>query len=163
MVKSSDFIQEGQPEIVQPPIIPWIESSFTGARVARYLQEVFIQRPLPAESTIKYVEHVGPYTYSVESVQRGMSLYRELDCASCHGQNGKGTREPLTDSRGMTIQPIDLTRTETFGNGSSHEDIYRTLMTGLDGTPMPSYGDFFIGQEDRAWDVVHYILSLREK
>jgi len=148
-----------------PGIMPSFRNMNEGGirAVARYLQEAFIQRPLPDQSTIKYVEHVGPYTYSVESVQRGMALYREMDCAACHGQNGKGTREPLTDNRGMTIQPIDLTRTETFGNGSSHEDIYRTLMTGLDGTPMPSYGDFFIGQEDRAWDVVHYILSLREK
>ena len=131
--------------------------------VAVYLQKAFIQRPLPTESTIKYVEHVGPYTYSVESVHRGSALYKEMDCAACHGQNGKGTRESLIDQRELRIHPIDLTRTETFGNGVSHEDIYRTLMTGLDGTPMPSYGDFFIGQEDRAWDLVHYILSLRGK
>jgi cytochrome c oxidase cbb3-type subunit 2 len=131
--------------------------------IASFLQKEFIQRPLPTESTIKYVEHVGPYTYSVESVHRGKALYRELDCAACHGQDGKGSRQKLTDDRDLRIHPIDLTRTETFGNGVSHEDIYRTLMTGLDGTPMPSYGDFFIGQEGRAWDLVHYILSLREK
>ncbi|MBI3358370.1 MAG: c-type cytochrome [Nitrospirae bacterium] len=149
--------------------IPGIMPSFrnmgeSGIRaVAAYLQKEFIQRPLPTKTTIKYVEHVGPYTYSVESVYRGMALYREMGCAGCHGQDGKGTGEHLTDQRELRIHPIDLTRTETFGNGVSHEDIYRTLMTGLDGTPMPSFGDFFIGQEDRAWDLVHYILSLREK
>jgi len=148
-----------------PGIMPSFRNMGEGAirAVASYLQKAFIQRPLPTTTTIKYVAHVGPYTYSVESVGRGMALYQKMDCAACHGPDGKGAREPLTDQRGLMIHPIDLTRTETFGNGSSHEDIYRTLMTGLDGTPMPSYGDSFIGKEDSAWDLVHYILSLREK
>ncbi len=132
--------------------------------VAQYIQSAFIKRPLPTETTIQYVQHVGPYTYSIESVDRGRKLYEELACSSCHGQIGKGTRdeEMLTDQRGLMIMPMDLTRAERFGNGASHEDIYRTLMTGLDGTPMPSFGDFFIGKEEQAWDLVHFILSLRE-
>ena len=37
--------------------------------------------------------------------------------------------------------------------------MYRTLVTGLDGTPMPSYADAF---DDRGtlWDLVAYIGSL---
>jgi len=37
--------------------------------------------------------------------------------------------------------------------------VYRTLVTGLDGTPMPSYADAF---DDRGtlWDLVAYVGSL---
>lgn len=132
-------------------------------RVAAYIAEEFIREALPTETAIEYVEHVGPYVYSVESVRRGERLYRELKCFACHGQDGRGGRTDLMDERGLPIKPVDLTRPETFGNGISHEDIYRTLMTGLDGTPMPAYSDLFKGREQSAWDLVHYILFLQEK
>lgn len=147
--------------------IPGIMPSFrnlgeTGIQqVALYIQRAFIQAELPTETAIKYVEHVGPYTYSIESVKRGKVLYKTLGCFVCHGEDGKGAKIPLHDKRGLPIRPIDLTRQETLGNGTSHEDIYRTIMTGLDGTPMPSYFDLFKGDEQSAWDLVHYILSLQ--
>ncbi len=47
------------------------------------------------------------------------------------------------------------------------KDIYRTFMTGLGGTAMPSYADIF-GEPDGenikegdAWNLVSYIVSLR--
>ncbi len=130
-------------------------------QVALYITDQFIQEKLPVESRITYVEHVGPYVYSVESVKRGRRLYRDLKCFECHGEGGTGARVDLKDDRGLMIEPADLTRPETFGNGTSHEDIYRTLMTGLDGTPMPGYSDLFADKEQSAWDLVHYILSLQ--
>jgi cytochrome c oxidase cbb3-type subunit 2 len=130
-------------------------------QVVHYLVKQFIKKELPVETTITYLEHVGPYTYSVVSVKRGRALYFELACNACHGDHGRGGGEDLKDIRGLHIMPVDLTRTETFGNGTTHEDIYRTIMTGLDGTPMPSYGDAFKGQEENAWDLVHFILSLQ--
>jgi mono/diheme cytochrome c family protein len=130
-------------------------------QVALYIGAAFVRETLPTESAITYVEHVGPYTYSVESVRRGKMLYREMKCAECHGGDGRGAGTSLRDERGLPIKPVDLTRQETFGNGTSHEDIYRTIMTGLDGTPMPGYSDLFKGREKSAWDLVHYILSLQ--
>jgi len=130
-------------------------------QVALYIGERFIGEKLSTETTIEYVEHVGPYTYTVESVRRGKELYRRLKCDECHGEDGKGARSGLQDERGLMIRPVDLTRQETFGNGISHEDIYRTIMTGLDGTPMPGYSELFRGKEENAWDLVHYILSLQ--
>ncbi|MEK7485683.1 MAG: ethylbenzene dehydrogenase-related protein, partial [Planctomycetota bacterium] len=37
--------------------------------------------------------------------------------------------------------------------------IFRTMVTGLDGTPMPSYA-FLAGMGDQGWSLVHYIQSL---
>ena len=132
-------------------------------QVALYISSEFIQEELPTKTTIKYVEHVGPYVYTIESVRRGKKLFREMGCFVCHGMDGRGSKIELRDNRGLSIKPMDLTQPESFANGISHEDIYRTIMTGLDGTPMPAYSDLFSGKEERAWDLVHYILSLGEK
>ncbi len=129
--------------------------------VALYIAKAFIQADLPTTTSIKYVKHVGPYIYSPQSVRRGEILYGIMKCNECHGADGKAGRTDLRDERKLMVHPIDLTRQETFGNGTSHEDIYRTIMTGLDGTPMPGYSDLFKGEEDSAWDLVHYILSLQ--
>lgn len=129
--------------------------------VAMYIAKEFIQEDLPTETTIKYVQHIGPYIYSLQSVERGARIYKSMQCGECHGDDGKAGRMDLRDERKIMIHPVDLTRRETFGNGISHEDIYRTIMTGLDGTPMPGYNDSFAGKEDSAWDLVHYILSLQ--
>jgi mono/diheme cytochrome c family protein len=149
--------------------IPGIMPSFRNLgeerlrRVALYISKEFIKEELPTETTIKYVDHVGPYIYTVESVQRGKVLYNMMKCFECHGWDGRGAGNPLIDERGLSIMPVDLTQPETFGNGISHEDIYRSIMTGLDGTPMPGYSDSFSGKENSAWDLVHYILSLQGK
>jgi cytochrome c oxidase cbb3-type subunit 2 len=129
--------------------------------VAMYIAKEFIQEDLPTTTTIKYVKHVGPYAYSAKSAFRGGQLFKIMKCNECHGDDGKAGRMDLRDERQLMIHPVDLTRQETFGNGTSHEDIYRTIMTGLDGTPMPGYNDSFKGEEDSAWDLVHYILSLQ--
>ena len=42
--------------------------------------------------------------------------------------------------------------------GTTGADLYRVFMTGLNGTPMPSFVES-ISPED-AWDLVHYIESL---
>ena len=39
------------------------------------------------------------------------------------------------------------------------EDLYNIFMTGLDGTPMPSWSDNI--KPDEAWDLVFYLRSLQ--
>ena len=75
-----------------------------------------------------------------------MALRLSLAC-----ENTDRTRA-LIDGR-VTIEGC-----QTCYVGSEPEDIYRTLMTGLAGTPMPSYVDAL--EPDQAWDLVYYVLSL---
>lgn len=96
------------------------------------------------------------------SIARGKVLFHEMQCISCHGVTGKGAKTNMKDERGLHIMAADLSQPSTFANGNEKEDIFRTIMTGLNGTPMPSFIDLFIGQEDRAWDLVEYVYSLRE-
>ena len=90
----------------------------------------------------------------------GKTLYKEAGCPSCHGLEGKGdgpSAEGLKDYWSFPIQPADLTL-KPFKSGPDPEDLYRTLSTGLDGTPMPSYADSLTPKE--LWSLVFYILSI---
>ncbi|MDX1412101.1 MAG: c-type cytochrome, partial [Nitrospirales bacterium] len=94
-----------------------------------------------------------------ESVTHGRQLYNEMQCAACHGPNGEGDGElakELTDTDGNPIQPADLTR-KRLKSGDGPKALYRTIMTGLDGTPMPSYG--YSLDPEEGWDLALYIFS----
>ena len=98
-------------------------------------------------------------------IETGRALYVKFECHTCHGSDGRGDGPvseagDLTDSSGLRILATDLTRPLSFKNGSSPQDLVRTLMTGLDGTPMPSYAAQFAGKEAEAWYVAQYVLSL---
>ncbi len=76
-----------------------------------------------------------------ETIAEGKSLYMLLACWTCHGPSGKGDgtmAKLLRDTKGDPIRPFDFTK-GVYRGGSENPQIYRTLMTGLDGTPMPSY------------------------
>jgi len=73
---------------------------------------------------------------------------------------GKQSAPELKDDLQLPIQATDLTRPRRFKNGRRPEDVYRTLMTGFAGTPMPSYADAL--EPEQAWDLVFYVLSLSQ-
>ncbi|PYM93382.1 MAG: hypothetical protein DME04_11125, partial [Candidatus Rokuibacteriota bacterium] len=110
---------------------------------------------------IKIVSVPAPPPVTRERIARGRKLYADADCLACHGERGLGdgpSAPGLKDHRELPIAAADLTRPERFKNGSRPEDLYRTLMTGLSGTPMPSYGDSL--EPEQSWDLVYYVLSL---
>lgn len=93
-------------------------------------------------------------------VDLGKFRYQDAGCAECHGRDGKGdgpSGKGLTDESGRSIFPADLTM-RPFKSGLDPADLYRTLSTGLNGTPMPSYADALPVKE--RWAVVAYILSI---
>jgi len=97
---------------------------------------------------------------SKELITLGETLYKDAGCVSCHGADGTGdgpSAEGFKDSWGFPIQPADLTL-KPFKSGPEAEDLYRTLSTGLDGTPMPSYANVLAPRE--RWALVSYILSI---
>lgn len=98
-------------------------------------------------------------------VALGRTKYEEAGCSQCHGQDGRGSgpsAKGLKDDWGNPISPSDLTL-KPFKSGPNPEDLYRTLSTGLNGTPMPSYAAAFSTNE--RWALVSYILAIatREK
>lgn len=100
---------------------------------------------------------------TTESIQRGAQLFQTMNCWSCHGKDGRGhgpSAATLTDSWGYPITPFDFTTGSRFKCGETDGDMFRDLVTGLDGTPMPSFGSAMTA--DQRWDVVHYIRSLSD-
>jgi mono/diheme cytochrome c family protein len=98
---------------------------------------------------------------SAENIKRGAALFQSMNCWSCHGKDGRGhgpSAASLTDDRGYPIVPFDFTSGRQFKCGDSDQDMFRDLVTGLDGTPMPSFANAMT--PDQRWDVVHYIRTL---
>lgn len=98
---------------------------------------------------------------SAESIQRGADLFR-MKCRSCHGKEGRGNgpaAAALADGKGNPITPFDFTSGRQFKCGQSDRDLFRDVLTGLDGTPMPSFADSL--KPDQIWDLVHYVRTLR--
>lgn len=90
---------------------------------------------------------------------RGKALYAQAKCAECHGQSGRGdgpSAETLQDDFQRPIRPADFTRGQLKA-GASVTDVYRTLTTGLDGTPMPSFADSM--SDDERWAIAYYVLA----
>ncbi len=107
--------------------------------------------PIPAET---------PNT--PESITRGKQLFKKMECWKCHGQAGRGdgpSAATLTDNKEHPIPPYDFTTGERFKCGQTNHDLYRIFMTGLDGTPMPSYLDDL--KPEQAWDLVHFLRTLQ--
>lgn len=113
------------------------------------------------EEPVKPPIYIGePPKPSPALLARGKEAWKSAKCWECHGQEGKGDGEKapgLEDDFGFPIPPANLT-TGQFKSGPDVKDIFRTMTTGLSGTPMPSYGDS-VSEEDR-WALSYYVLSL---
>ena len=100
-------------------------------------------------------------TATSQSIELGKKLYAETGCLKCHGNLGRGdgpSAPTLMDEFGQPIRAANLTQSWTFRGGSSREDIFRTMTTGLNGTPMPSFTDSLTTEQ--RWAITDFIVSL---
>src|SRR5579862_4530597 len=102
---------------------------------------------------------------TIDSIAHGKALFTKLECWKCHGPHGEGdgpSAATLTDSKDQPIRPYNFALGKDdsrFKCGSTNQDIYRIFMTGVDGTPMPSFADVI--QPNDAWDLVHFLRTLQ--
>jgi mono/diheme cytochrome c family protein len=98
-----------------------------------------------------------------DTIELGKKLYEETGCFKCHGTLGRGdgpSAPTLKDDWDHAIRAADLTQPWTFRGGPSREDIFRTMSTGLNGTPMPSFLDAL--KPEQRWAITDFIESLSE-
>jgi len=115
-----------------------------------------VERPGPA------IVSPPPPSPTPELLARGRSLYVMAGCAECHGEGGKGdgpAARDLKDEWEQTVLPSDLNLVRLpRRSGPAPADLYRTIATGLDGTPMPSYADALSSEE--IWAIVALLDAL---
>jgi len=108
-----------------------------------------------------------PFPYSEASADRGLRVYREMQCANCHGPEGKGDGPAAAETRGNlgeVVPPTDYTRgARWFKGGSDPRSIVRTFLTGLHGTPMPSFATDLaavtsVPAPEAPWNLAHYVM-----
>jgi mono/diheme cytochrome c family protein len=101
---------------------------------------------------------------TADRVQAGREIFEKVQCWKCHGVQGMAngpSASTLTDDLGRPILPYNFTEGSRPICGSTDRDIYRIFMTGLDGTPMPSFSDNI--KPDEAWDLVFYLRTLQPR
>jgi len=99
---------------------------------------------------------------TLNSIKHGQELFQKLECWKCHGQEGRGdgpSASTLTDSNDQPIRPYNFAAGSRFKCGVTNSDLYKIFLTGVDGTPMPSFGD--VVKPEEAWDLVHYLRTLQ--
>jgi len=101
---------------------------------------------------------------TADRVKAGQDVFNRVQCWKCHGVEGRGngpSASTLQDDLGRPIFPYNFTSGERPKCGSTDRDLYRIFMTGLDGTPMPSFADNI--KPDEAWDLVFYLRTLQPR
>jgi mono/diheme cytochrome c family protein len=99
---------------------------------------------------------------TAERIKNGQQVYQRVECWKCHGAEGRAngpSADTLTDDQNRPIKAYNFQEETRFKCGETDQDLYRIFMTGLDGTPMPSFADNI--KPDEAWDLVFYLRSLQ--
>jgi mono/diheme cytochrome c family protein len=87
---------------------------------------------------------------------RGAEAYVRAGCPKCHGTSGDGDGPSVPSLRrdgGQPIRPLSFSH-GLFLRGGSLPDLWLTLATGLDGTPMPSYAAV---PQDELWAIAAWV------
>jgi DMSO reductase family type II enzyme heme b subunit len=103
---------------------------------------------------------------SEAGLAEGREVYDLLECWQCHGNSGRGDGRSAfeqVDDDGFPVRPANLHKSWHFTGGSRTEDIFLRLMTGLEGTPMPSQAEAVeagVITEEQLWRLAQYVRSL---
>ncbi len=111
------------------------------------------------------VEIPEPPASSSAFVGEGRKVFMTMECWACHGVQGKGdgkAAKTLMDSWGHSIRPANFTECRYKG-GNDAKSIYRTINTGLNGTPMSGFADAFLFGGDKVLDTANYKGSFSSK
>lgn len=94
--------------------------------------------------------------YDAQAAARARQLFVK-GCAPCHGETGRGDGVvDQRDSKGVPTRPRDLTA-GVFKGAPKPDQIYRRLVAGLPGSPMPQSAYLF-GND--AWHLTHFVMAL---
>lgn len=160
-------IREGVPRSAMPGFGGILTEPQIDA-LSGYVNDLVKDAP-PFEPAVDIGRIAGHPTFNKWLAAEGARLFFSMACVSCHGNQGRGDgpeMKGLVDSLGRPIRPGDLASGQ-YKSGGTPEDIYRTIVEGVPGTPMRSFGQQLIdtkpdGTRDdrRVWALVAFVKSL---
>mgnify|MGYP001616566565 FL=1 len=95
---------------------------------------------------------------------QGKAIYEKLGCAACHGADGRAngpSASSFTDNWGLPVRPANLAQGWNYRGGSDPHAIVQRILTGMDGSPMPSYAE--AATPDEVWQLAYYVRSLQQE
>jgi DMSO reductase family type II enzyme heme b subunit len=133
------------------------------------------------EAIVEYIKEFAEETFEIEGeafevgaapavsdelLQEGKEIFDKAKCWECHGRYGrgegeKGWQDKFKNDWGTRAYPTDLTHAWEYRNGFSVEDIYRSVTSGFDGTPMASFQSSYSDRE--RWALSHFVKSIQIK
>lgn len=96
------------------------------------------------------------------ALERGRKSFRRYGCVDCHGEHGRGdgpAAPKLVDTAGRPLRPYDMS-TGRPKRGNTPVDLFLTVRSGIEGTPMPGYAEAM--SEEDTWELVAFVRSLSE-
>ena len=152
------IIRRGMPYTSMPA---WPDLTDQEVSDLAYFTKTFSAEFSNAASAPEPVSFPSPPATTNESIELGKKLYEENGCLKCHGTLGRGdgpSAPTLFDDLGHPIRAANLAQPWTFRGGPSRADIFRTMSTGFNGTPMPSFADALTPEQ--RWAITDFIASL---
>ncbi len=155
-------LEQGLPGTEMPSWGPQLKDEQLRSLVL-YLERVsprFSTEPRQDANVLVDLQSLKAPDATPELLARGEQVYADMKCAACHGERGRGDGEAAKKHTRKTgnSEVFDFTW-GVYKGGATAESLYRTFVTGLDGTPMPSYVDSLPEDSDR-WALALYCLSL---
>ena len=99
--------------------------------------------------------------FSLESAASGKTLFNQ-NCSGCHGLQGRSdgvSTRKIVDIETDAIWPRNLSKPWSFRRGSSRDQLFLTIRTGLSGSAMPRFSPRIFSDE-QVWDIVNYVETL---
>jgi mono/diheme cytochrome c family protein len=125
--------------------------------VPELIEEVYARWEV-AETQEVHPLTVQPVAFTAAQVEAGRKAFETKGCSKCHGLDGRGmTKDNIgKDAWGFATKAADLTSGHLHG-GAQPVDIYRRIISGINGTPMPGFRSILQSEPDTIWDLVAYV------
>lgn len=151
----SDIIKNGLTEEERWQVISYIKT------FAQEFEDEELD-PINRGKLVSLPANKAPFDEAI--VKKGQEIFIKAKCWECHGKQGRGNGQKAFDRKddwGFPIRIRNVTHPWKIKGGSKVEDIYMRFSTGINGTPMPSFGKA-LSDEDR-WALANFIKSLQHK
>jgi mono/diheme cytochrome c family protein len=155
-----DLFREISLGVPGTPMPPWKHMLNDGDRWAlvEYLKSLSPRFADKTEARVAISDFGAPPVKTPEAIRQGRELYTKFTCITCHGESGRGdgvSALTLVDDSGGKIKPRDFANPNAFKGGYATKEIVRTILTGLNGTPMMGLADAISKEE--AWKLAYYV------